>query len=60
MKKLYVRGVLHINLVHMDWLLVQKNMVLKNVINVKSFRAKRLWICEPFKEISEKVQRSMF
>lgn len=35
-------GVLHISLVRMDWLLVRKSMVLKNVINVKSFRAIRL------------------
>lgn len=40
-EELYVWGVLYINLVHMDWLLVQKSMVLKNVINVKSFRAIR-------------------
>ena len=44
-EEIVCEGVLYINLVHMDWLLVQKSIVLKNVINVKSFRAKRLWRC---------------
>ena len=44
-EEIVCEGVLYINLVHMDWLLVPKSIVLKNVINVKSFRAKRLWRC---------------
>ena len=38
MKKSHVVVVLHIKPVHMDWLIVQKSMALKNAINVKNFR----------------------
>lgn len=35
-------GVLHINLVHMDWLLVQKSMVLKKCNQCKEFPCEKI------------------
>lgn len=45
MMKYAVQVVLHINNVPTIWLIVQKRMVLKNVISVRAFHVRKYVIC---------------